>query len=161
MTTSTLNHTAWQQAAADYRALLTLTGAIAADPARLDETVRAALGESGSLDDLLLQAHALWVRTFDARIDPLLEAGAYGDETAFARVWSDTVRVLPGVAALLERHRDHPAVVRAHAQHVRRIQRLLDVTLPDTWATASRRADRPRSCARRARRLRLPRVRLA
>jgi len=160
MTTSTLNPTAWQQANAAHRALRTLTDAIAVDPTALDDAVRAATTELGSLDDVLLQAHALWARTVDARIDPLLESGAHGDEAAFARVWADTIRLLPGVAMLLERHRDHPAVVRAHAQHVRRIQRLLDVTLPDGWAATRGAAQHRRSCARGLR-LRLPRVRLA
>ena len=159
MTTSTLNPTAWQRTTASQHALRTLTDAVASDPDGIPAAVQEALGAFDSLDDLLLQAHAHWARTFDAQIDGLVESGAHGDDAAFARVWADLVRLQPGTALLLERHADHPAVVRAHAQHVRRIQRLLDVTLPDSWATPSRahrRAHAPRlGC------LRLPRLRVA
>lgn len=160
MTTSTLSPTAWQRTAASQHALHTLTDTIAADPASLTDAVRDALGEFDSLDDLLLSAHALWVRTFDARIDPLLESGAHGDDEAFTKVWSETVGLLRGTALLLEHHADHPAVVRAHAQHVRRAQSMLDVRLPDSWV-ASKPAQRRRSCTGRLRRVLLTRVRLA
>lgn len=160
MTTSTLNPTAWQRTAASQHALHTLTDAIANDPSALPELVREALGEFDSLDDLLLMAHAQWMRTFDARIDPLLEAGLHGDQAAFEQVWADTAGLLAGTARLLDVHADHPAVVRAHAQHVRRIQRMLDVRLPDSWAAAQP-VRRRRSCAGRIGRVLLPRVRLA
>lgn len=160
MTTSTLNSTAWQRTTATQRALHTLTDSIAQDPDSLPDAVRCALGEFDSLDDLLLNAHALWVRTFDARIDPLLESGAYGDQAAFEQVWAETADLLEGVARLLDRHADHPAVVRAHAQHVRRGQSMLDVRLPDVWVPAPR-APRRRSRAARVSRLLMPRVRCA
>lgn len=159
MTTSTQNPTAWQRTHASQHALRTLTDAVASDPERLPGAVQDALGAFDSLDDLLLRAHAHWARTFDAHVDGLVEAGAHGDDAAFARVWSELARLQPGAALLLEHHADHPAVVRAHAQHVRRIQRLLDVTLPDSWAAPSR--SRQRSHAPRIGCLRLPRLRVA
>jgi len=156
--TSTLNPTAWQRTAASRRALRTLTTAIAADPAVLDEAVRAALPAFDSLDDLLLQAHAEWARTVDARIDPLLEAGD-ADARGLRRVWDETARALPGVARLLAHHDRHPAVVRAHAQHVRRVQRLVGAGLPDGWAVRAR-EHRPARAVRLGC-LRLPRLRVA
>lgn len=156
---STTHLTAWQRTRNEQRALHALTRAIADDPASLADAVRVARTEGfASLDDLLLAAHAEWVRTFDARIDVLLEAGSYGDQVAFDAVWAETARALPGTALLLDHHAEHPAVVRAHAQHVRRAQHVLAVDLPSTWAVAQR-PRRRRSCVGRLGRL--PRLRVA
>ncbi len=161
MTTSTMN-SAWQRTTHQQRALHALTTIIEQDPATLPEAVREARARDfDSLDDLLLEAHAEWVRTFNARIDVLLENGAYGDKAAFGEVWTDTARALPGTAMLLDHFADHPAVVRAHAQHLRFAWRVLAVELPSAWAQpAARRQPECRGWRGRAR-ARLSHVRLA
>lgn len=139
MTTSTMS-SAWQRTTQHQRSLQALTMTIENDPAMLSAAVREARTQDfDSLDDLLLEAHSQWVRTFNARIDILLENGAYGDKTAFDQVWAETAQALPGTAMLLEHFADHPAVVRAHAQHTRFGRRVLAVELPSTWTAPARR----------------------
>lgn len=135
MTTSTMNTTAWERTTRTQRALHALADAITHDPSALQDAVRRAQEEHfDSLDELLGQAHAQWVRTVDARIDVLLEAGAYGDQVAFDEIWAQTGRVLDGIALLLDHHREHPVVARAHAGQARRARVTLAVELPSTFA---------------------------
>ncbi|MGH1564193.1 hypothetical protein [Mumia sp. DW29H23] len=135
MTTSTIDRSAWEQTKRRQRALHALTDTLSQDPTALPAAVRRARSETfGSLDALLLDAHAQWVRTFEARLDQVLEQGGYGDQAAVDQLWLDTARTLEGTAVLLDAYADHPALVRAHAQHARRTRQATGVTLPSTWA---------------------------
>jgi len=159
MSTSTMTTTAWQRTTHRQRALRSVLRRIEADPAALGEIVsEACRSDFGSLDDLLLAAHQHWMRTHDARVDSLLEQGAHGDQAAFDAAWTETARLLDGVARLLDHFAEHPAVVRGHARHARRIKAMCGVDLPSTFRPASARRHRAR---RRGRRCRLPQVRVA
>lgn len=127
--------TAWQQTRRRQHALSALCQAISHDPAAIDGVVRDAAAEFDSLDDLLVAAHLMWSRSFEARMDLLLESGAYGDQTAFDELWDATAHDLRGVALLLDRFSDHPAVIAAHRTHARRTRHALAVDLPPRWAS--------------------------
>lgn len=143
MTTSTIDRSAWEQTTHRQRTLRALTTAACQDPNALQDAVRRARSEAyDSLDSLLLDAHALWMRTFDAGLDAVLEQGGYGDQRAIEELWSDTARALAGTAILLDAYAEHPAIVRAHAQHVQRMRRTVGVELPHNW-TAPRPVRKP------------------
>ncbi|MBW9207839.1 hypothetical protein KV097_18025 [Mumia sp. zg.B17] len=153
MTTSTIDRSAWEQTTRRQRALHALTETISQDPTALPAAVRRARSETfGSLDSLLLAAHAHWVRTFEARLDHLLEQGGYGDQAAVERVWRETAQVLDGTAALLDAYADHEVLARAHADHRRRARSTAGVDLPSRWVGASRPAQRARRPAQRVER---------
>ncbi|KAA1424710.1 hypothetical protein FE697_001960 [Mumia zhuanghuii] len=158
MTTSTIHRSAWEQTTSRQRALQTLTTTIANDPSELQDAVRRARSEEfGPLDSLLHEAHALWMRTFDARLDAVLEHGGYGDQAATDALWTEVGRALPGLATLLDAYATHPTVVQAHALHARRMRRTVDVALPSGWEPPApvRRSRRRPACSglRRARAL--------
>ncbi|WP_370616875.1 hypothetical protein [Mumia sp. Pv 4-285] len=158
MTTSTIDRSAWEHTTSRQRALHALTTTITNDPTALQDAVRRARSETfGSLDSLLHEAHAVWMRTFDARLDAVLEHGGYGDQAAIDTLWAGVSRTLPGLALLLDTYASHPTVVQAHALHARRTRRTVGVDLPSTWATvpAERRRGRRPACSglRRARAL--------
>lgn len=137
MTTSTTTRSAWERTTRTQRALRDLTSAIEQDPASLHEAVRQARTETfDSLDALLREAHAQWVRTFDARLDALMENGAYGDQEAVDALWTQTSQALPGTARLLDAYADHPVLVVAHAQHARRTRHSMATELPSRWTPA-------------------------
>ncbi|QMW66313.1 hypothetical protein H4N58_19630 [Mumia sp. ZJ1417] len=134
MTSSTTTRSAWERTTQRQRALRTLTSSVEKDPATLQDAVRRARTQTfGSLETLLLEAHAQWVRTFDARLDTLMENGAYGDQEAVDALWTQTATALPGTARVLDAYADHPELVRAHAQHVRRTRRSMATELPSRW----------------------------
>lgn len=126
-------NTAWQQTRRRHHALTALCQNLADDPAALADAVGDAETEFDSLDHLLVAAHLMWSRAFEARMDLLLESGAYGDQTAFDALWDATARDLRGLAILLNRFRDHPTVASAHRAHARRTRHALAVELPSTW----------------------------
>lgn len=123
-----------QQTRQRHQALRALCHHIDQNPSSVDAGIDAALSDFTSLDDLLAAAHAAWARTFEARMDMLLESGAYGDQVAFDALWDATARDLGGLAVLLDHFRDHPAVTTARGVHARRVRNALAVDLPGAWA---------------------------
>lgn len=139
MTTQNLTvkrSTARQQARRRHQVLQDMCRGIAENPSCLLAEVDAALPDFDSLDDVLVAAHASWARTFEARLDALLESGAYGDQRAFDALWDATARDLVGLVVLLDHFREHPAVAAARGAQARRVRNALAVELPRTWATA-------------------------
>ena len=135
---STNTRSAWERTTRTQRALRDLTSAVEQDPTSLHEAVRRARTETfGTLDMLLREAHAQWVRTFDARLDALMENGAYGDQEAVDALWTETSQALPGTARLLDAYADPPALVLAHAQHAQRTRHSMATELPSRWTTVS------------------------
>ncbi|KHL18856.1 hypothetical protein CLV56_1383 [Mumia flava] len=145
MTTSTIDRSAWERTTQRQRALRAVTDA-AQDPAATAAAVRRARADAfDSLDDLLLAAYAQWQRTVDAQLDLALEREATVSE-AVRSAWSAAGDALPGTAALLEQHRDHPAVVQAHARHARTTRRRTGASVPTVWRTPTGSTRPRRSC---------------
>ena len=153
MPSSTTTRSAWERTTERQRALHVLTASVEDDPTALQDAVRRARTETfGSLETVLLELHAQWVRTFDAHLDALMENGAYGDQEAVDALWARTTRALPGTARVLDAYADHPTLVQAHAQHARRTRRSIAADLPARWTSSTTlvRSGAHRSWRRRA-----------
>lgn len=77
-------------------------------------------GEFGGLDGFLGEVQAYWYRTFDARLDQLLEDDLELG-TQVDALWLALSREQPGARRLLDTYADHPVLAAGAEQHRRRL----------------------------------------
>lgn len=121
-------------------------------PAELRAEVDA---EFGSFDGFLREVQIRWYRTFDARLDALIEAWPDDIHDALHELWQETTRLMPAARALLDEHVDHPALAVLHRHHRRQLYAATGVHLdplltsrpPQPRPPEHRRTSPRRSCA--------------
>ncbi len=105
----------WEQARRRFRLVQTVLDTVAETrelPAGLRAEVEA---EFGDLGGFLGEVARRWYRTFDARLDELLERG----DRDLPRLARDVDDALPGARLLLDAHEAHPALVDLREHHRR------------------------------------------
>ncbi|MEU5879477.1 hypothetical protein [Spirillospora sp. NPDC047279] len=89
--------------------------------------------EFGGFGEFLRDVQARWYRTFEARIDPLLESGAPDMRAALDAVWHELAGDMPGARLLLDAHVAHPALAELHDRR----RRLLHLATGLHWDPAA------------------------
>jgi len=97
-------------------------------PAALTDRIDA---EYGGFAEFLLAAQALWYRTFDARLDVVLETWPSDVRGALIQLEKDVNEALTGARILLDAHHSHPALAEAHRRHHRTLSWATGVSLPN------------------------------
>jgi hypothetical protein len=96
-----------------------------------DEPVKSEYGDDG-LGGLLGDVWARWQRTFDARLDGVLETADPADLPAeVTRLWRTMSAEFRGSRLLLDAHAGDPTLARAQARHARLLRAATRVELAD------------------------------
>jgi hypothetical protein len=125
--------------------------------ATMEAQIGAEYAEEG-FDGFLQDVQRRWHRTFDARLDGVLESGVADTRAAVVMLWQHLAQTLPQTRVVLDAYAGHPALEPAKARHRRM---LLAATGVDSATLASvRRTSRERwrpSCPLASARRRLAR----
>jgi hypothetical protein len=110
----------WEQTRRRFRLVQTTLDAVAqARRPELPAALRAEVeAEFGDLGGFLGEVARRWYRTFDARLDELLERES-GDRSALRRLVREVDDALPGARLVLDAHEAHPALVDLREHHRR------------------------------------------
>jgi hypothetical protein len=96
-----------------------------------DEPVKSEYGDDG-VEGLLSDVWARWRRTFEARLDGVLETADPADLPAeVTRLWRAMSAEFPGSRMLLDAHADDPGLARVQARHARLLRAATGVDLAD------------------------------
>jgi hypothetical protein len=86
--------------------------------------------EYGGFAEFLLAVQALWYRTFEARLDAVLEARPPDIRGALIQLEKDVDEALTGARILLDAHHAHPVLADLHRRHHRMLSWATGVSLP-------------------------------
>jgi hypothetical protein len=111
--------------------------------------------EFGGLEGFLREVQSRWYRTFDARLDALVECWPDDVHHALHELWREVSIAMPEARALLDAHVDHPALAALHRHHRRQLYAATGVHLdplltfrpPEPARRRSPRRSQRRSCA--------------
>ncbi|MEV1171600.1 hypothetical protein [Nonomuraea sp. NPDC049784] len=95
--------------------------------------------EFGGFGEFLREAQRRWYRTFDARLDALLEDRPPDMRAAVIRLWRALADDMPEVRMLLDAHAGDPALAEFDEHHRRTLRAATGVSLDLTPASAPRR----------------------
>jgi hypothetical protein len=96
-------------------------------PAALTDRIDA---QYGGFAEFLLAVQVLWYRTFDARLDAVLETWPSDTRGALIQLEKDVDEALTGAKILLDAHHAHPALAEVQRRHHRTLSWATGVSLP-------------------------------
>jgi hypothetical protein len=86
--------------------------------AELLDTVSDARAAFADETEVLFELQMTWFQRLSGRVDRLLSEGSVSPEMVAVTAWVDTAADLPGARALLDAHRDEPALRKAFAKEL-------------------------------------------
>ncbi|MFD1935621.1 hypothetical protein ACFSKW_29540 [Nonomuraea mangrovi] len=77
------------------------------------------VAEFGGFAEFLCDVQRRWYRSFDARLDALLEESSKDMRDAVVRTWHELAAAMPSARFLLDEHDGHPALAELDEHHRR------------------------------------------
>jgi hypothetical protein len=94
--------------------------------------------EYGGFAEFLLAVQVLWYRTFDARLDAVLETWPSDTRGALIQLEKDVDEALTGARILLDAHHAHPVLADVRRRHHRTLSWATGVSVPYVEESDSR-----------------------
>jgi hypothetical protein len=104
--------------------------------------------EFGGFEEFLREVQIRWYRTFDARLDALIESWPDNIYEALDDLWQDVSRLMPAARSLLDAHVDHQALASLHRRHRRQLYAATGVHLDPLLTSRPPERERPSSPGR-------------
>ena len=124
------------------------------------ERIEAEYDDDGGLGGFLRDLQARWRRTFDARLDAVLEDESAELDRAVPRLWAALASELSSTRRILDEYADHPTPAALQARHRRQLLALTGVDIADLQDRSSTRPDQGETHGREHRPHRAPARRL-